>query len=148
MRFAWVGAVLFAVGCAGPSAQLRGGLRGDDLLKVARGQIGAPYRYASADPDKGFDCAGLVWYSFKKLGVSVPRSTSALFMEGSKVSSKKLLPGDLVFYDIVGGGVSHVGIYSREGHMVHAPSTGGKVSEVDIGIRYWTKRYAGARRLD
>ena len=134
-------------GCAS-GGKLRGGIDGDDLVKVARKQIGVPYRYGGGNPSEGFDCSGLVRYSFGKLGVIVPHSTKQLYNEGHKVPKGKLQPGDLVFFDITGHGVSHVGIYSGGDKMVHAPSSGEKVREDRISIKYWLQRFAGARRLD
>jgi cell wall-associated NlpC family hydrolase len=140
--------VLALMGCASSGAKLRGGLRASDLVEAARKQIGAPYHFGGRSPSRGFDCSGLVWYSFHTLGVDLPHGTQALFKEGKKVPKGALLPGDLVFFDIGGDGVSHVGIYSGGDRMVHAPSTGGKVREEDISIKYWLNRFAGARRLD
>jgi cell wall-associated NlpC family hydrolase len=135
-------------GCASGGARLRHGVDGSDLVEVARDQLGVKYRFGGKSPDEGFDCSGLVHYSFKKLGVSVPRATSALYREGTKVPKGQLEPGDLVFFNISGFGVSHVGIYSGGDKMVHAPSTGSKVREESIAIKYWLKRFRGARRID
>ena len=137
----------FLAGCAS-GAHLRGGIDGKDLVKAARKQIGVPYRFASDSPDKGFDCSGLVHYCFASLGVSVPRTTAVLFKSGHAVPKGKLSQGDLVFFDMLGDGPSHVGIYSGGDKMVHAPTTGKKVREEKIGVPYWIKRFQGARRLD
>jgi cell wall-associated NlpC family hydrolase len=139
---------LFAFGCASGSQQLRGGIDGEDLVNVARKQIGTDYHFGGGNPSEGFDCSGLVRYSFGKLGVTVPHSTQMLYGEGHKVSKGSLRPGDLVFFNITGHGVSHVGIYSGGDKMVHAPSAGEKVREEKISIKYWLQRFAGARRLD
>jgi cell wall-associated NlpC family hydrolase len=136
------------LGCAAPGARLRGGIDGSELVRVARQQIGVKYRYGGKDPEEGFDCSGLVHYSFAQLGVSVPRSASALFQEGHRIAKGNLEPGDLVFFDTGGGGVSHVGIYSGGDKMVHAPSSGARVREDNIANKYWLARFLGARRLD
>lgn len=136
-----------ATGCAS-SGRLRGGIEGKDLVKVARKQIGVGYRFGGDSPSRGFDCSGLVHYCFAELGVKVPHSTNALYDEGRKVPKGSLLPGDLVFFNISGHGVSHVGIYSGGDRMVHAPSSGSKVREETLDIKYWRQRYVGARRID
>jgi cell wall-associated NlpC family hydrolase len=143
--FLW--ALLFS-GCASPGAHLRGGLSGERLVGTARQALGVRYQFAGNSPREGFDCSGLVHWAFQKNGVSVPRSTGALYAQGHRVKKRDLLPGDLVFFDITGAGPSHVGIYSGGGRMVHAPSTGGKVQEVSIEIKYWVRRFLSGRRLD
>jgi cell wall-associated NlpC family hydrolase len=37
--------------------------------RIAKSMIGQPYRYGGQSP-RGFDCSGLVWYSYKKVGVN------------------------------------------------------------------------------
>ena len=136
------------MGCASSGSSLKGGVVGADLVRMARRQIGIRYRYGGNSPDEGFDCSGLVHYCFAQLGASVPRTTAALFKEGHKVAKGSLKPGDLVFFDTGWGGVSHVGIYSGGDKMVHAPSSGAKIREENIAIKYWLTRFLGARRLD
>jgi cell wall-associated NlpC family hydrolase len=96
----------------------------------------------------GFDCSGLVQYSFARVGHKLPRQTSKLYRQGRNVRKGELKPGDLVFFNISGRGISHVGIYSGSDRMVHAPSTGGRVREDKISAKYWLKRFSGARRLN
>src|SRR5687767_14373794 len=48
---------------------------GQKVVSVAQGLIGSPYRFGGESP-KGFDCSGLVYYSFDKLGVKVPRTAA------------------------------------------------------------------------
>lgn len=140
--------LFFVCGCGTTSANLRGGIDGADLVRQARKQVGVGYQFGGSSPVEGFDCSGLVWYSFKQLGVEVPRTTAVLFKMGHAVPKGHLRVGDLVFFDMLGDGPSHVGIYSGQDKMVHAPSTGKKVCEVSIGTKYWLRRFVGARRLD
>jgi cell wall-associated NlpC family hydrolase len=42
---------------------------------------------------------------------------------------------------------SHVGIYMGDGRFLHAPARGGEVRIDEIGQRYWSQRFNGARRL-
>ena len=134
--------------CASAGAQLRGGLSGSALVATARKAVGVKYKFGGNKPSEGLDCSGLVHWAFHQHGVNVPRSTGALFEQGHKVKAKDLLPGDLVFFDITGYGVSHVGIYSGGGRMVHAPSTGSPVREESMEIKYWVRRFLGGRRID
>jgi cell wall-associated NlpC family hydrolase len=118
------------------------------LVSVAKKQIGVPYRYGGEDPRKGFDCSGLVWWSYKELGSATPRSARTLFAAGHKVGRNDLKPGDLVFFDIGGRPPAHVAIVTKPPKFVHAPSSGGKVREDTLEETYWSKHFYGARRID
>lgn len=108
----------------------------------ARGQIGTPYRYGASGPD-AFDCSGLVQWSYRQAGVSLPRTTGDQARRGSAVSWSALRPGDLVFFY---PGQTHVGIYTGNGRMVHAPRSGRTVEEVRLSGHY-ADSFVAARRV-
>lgn len=112
---------------------------------IAARQVGAPYRYGGASP-RGFDCSGLVYYSFRKAGIHVPRTTRAQYRNAFRVSHSQLQPGDLVFFKASWRNVSHVGIYAGNNYFIHAPSRGKKVSFTSMNDPYWSSRYIGAGR--
>jgi cell wall-associated NlpC family hydrolase len=115
-------------------------------LGIARAQVGTPYRYGGADPATGFDCSGLVAYSYGAAGVSLPRSVRGLRAAVAPLARTALTPGDLVFFRI-GRGQEHVGIYAGEGVFVHAPSAGGAVRRERLEDPYWAMRYLAAGRV-
>lgn len=114
------------------------------LVRLVRDMIGVPYRYGGSNPVSGFDCSGLVYYSYRQSGISVPRTSAMQRRWSSPVSANGLLPGDLVFFDTQGG---HVGIYSGDGRFIHAPSSGGRVREERLSNPYWRKRWLGSGSL-
>ena len=118
------------------------------LLQKALALLGTPYRWGGTDPDKGFDCSGLVGYVFRNaLGVELPRVSRDMARTGQLVTERaKLAAGDLVFFGRRGR-VDHVGIYVGEGRFVHAPSTGGTVRLDHLDGPYWRDHYSGARRV-
>lgn len=94
-------------------------------LRIAKNQIGDPYRYGAAGPN-AFDCSGLIYYSMRKAGISVPRTSGSQANYARRISKANLRPGDLMYF----GG--HIGIFvgRRDGRilMLDAPSSGKRVS--------------------
>jgi len=115
-------------------------------VAVAKSMIGTPYHYGGASPRSGFDCSGLVYYSFKKAGMNTPRTTKTLYKTAFGVAPSALRQGDLLFFRIEGK-VSHVGLYVGGSTFVHAPSSGKKVSYASLDNPYWRKRLIKAGRL-
>jgi len=109
-------------------------------------QVGAPYQYGGAGPG-GFDCSGLVYYSFRKAGVRVPRTSADQFHAARPVPLDDARPGDLVFFRLEKK-VSHVGIYLGNRRFVHAPSHGGSVEVESLENRYYERHLVRAGRLD
>jgi cell wall-associated NlpC family hydrolase len=108
--------------------------------------VGKPYRYGGATP-AGFDCSGLVQYSYKQAGVSLPRSTDDLLRTSQPLRGAHLRRGDLLFFDQEGKKKSHVGIYLGDGRFVHAPSSGKQVRTDRLDSPYWKKHLSEARRI-
>jgi cell wall-associated NlpC family hydrolase len=115
-------------------------------VELARTLLGIPYRWAGADPARGFDCSGLVYYVFNQLQVRIPRMQRDLFKSAEQVGKSDLQPGDLLFFNTFAR-LSHVGIYIGEGRFIHAPRRGYNVSIESLDSKYYQGRYAGARRV-
>ncbi|MFJ9771568.1 NlpC/P60 family protein [Kitasatospora sp. NPDC101157] len=97
--------------------------RGAAALAAAVRMIGSPYVYGSTGP-RAFDCSGLMYYSWRQAGVTLPRTSQAQAYAGQRISLSEARPGDLViFYR----DMHHVGMYAGGGVMVHAPYPGAKV---------------------
>ncbi len=112
---------------------------------IAASLVGAPYRYGGSSP-RGFDCSGLVYYSYRKAGIRVPRTTQAQMRNARQIPLKQLQPGDLLFFKLDRKPVSHVGIYAGNGQFIHAPSRGKKVSFALMNDPYWRTRLIAAGR--
>jgi cell wall-associated NlpC family hydrolase len=111
---------------------------GSIALAAARTVMGRPYVWGAAGP-RGFDCSGLMLWSFQHAGVRLPHSSSSQSMIGRPVSRAELQPGDLVFFY---SPISHVGMYLGNGRMVHAPNPSRRVEVASID----SMPYAGAVR--
>ena len=85
-----------------------------------------PYRNGGSDPS-GFDCSGFVQWVFAQHGVPLPREVREQFRGGQKIDPRDVQPGDLVFFETVSRGASHVGVAIGGDQFVHAPSSRGVV---------------------
>lgn len=120
---------------------------GEKAAKTAVSMIGRPYKFKGDSPE-GFDCSGLVQYSYLSAGLEeVPHGTSALRRVTKPVGMKSLRTGDLLFFNERGKKASHVGIFLGGSLFVHAPSTGGKVRKESLEDPYWKKSFLEVRRF-
>ena len=150
-----IGLLFFVVaGCAStshPPAQLAepGGTSIPDRAAHHAAQlVGKPYRYGGASPSTGFDCSGLVQWSYAQAGRKLPRSTDDQRVAAQRIRVSELRPGDLIFFDQEGKKHGHVGIYVGNGEFVHAPSSGKRVRRDRLNAPYWTKHISEVRRLN
>lgn len=119
----------------------------DKAATRAASLIGKRYKFGGASPSAGFDCSGLVQYSFRQAGVSLPRSTEQQRLRSRHVDMADLRRGDLIFFDQEGRKNSHVGIYLGRGMFVHAPSSGKTVRSDRLEAPYWKKHLSEVRRV-
>lgn len=116
-------------------------IKAKKAVKIARKQVGAPYRYGAAGPH-AFDCSGLTSYAWRKAGVRIPRVAAAQYRSiKKKVSWKQLQPGDLLFFR----GLGHVGMYVGKGKWIHSPRSGQTV-RIEKLTGYRKRAFAGAVR--
>lgn len=110
----------------------------NSLLYFAQSLIGRPYREASSDPLRGFDCSGFVSYVFKSFNVGVPRSSGEFADIGREINIEDARPGDVILFTGTKShhphSIGHVGIvYSNEGDQLSfIHSTSGKEYGVTI----------------
>jgi cell wall-associated NlpC family hydrolase len=108
---------------------------------IAMNQRGDSYAYGASGPN-AFDCSGLVYYSYRRAGFDVPRTSSAQAGHTRRVAKQHMHTGDLMFF-YGGGGVYHAAIFLRweHGHavMLHAPGSGRRVTVAPA----WTSNWFG-----
>ncbi len=108
--------------------------------------VGRPYRFGGSNPS-GFDCSGLVYFSYRQVGIRLPRRTEDQLRASSPVALSELRHGDLLFFDQEGKKSSHVGIYLGGGRFVHAPSSGKYVRTDELRSAYWSRHLSDTRRF-
>jgi cell wall-associated NlpC family hydrolase len=121
---------------------------GDAVVAAAMTQLGVPYVWGAEAPAEGFDCSGLVQWSYAQIGVQLPRTTGGQVLLGAPVTrASDLRPGDLLFTDSNRGGTivayGHVAIYAGGGMQIAAPGTGDIVKLQPVPF----DRLRSARRL-
>ena len=121
-----------------------GSSQGQVAAQTALQQVGVPYRFGGQTPT-GFDCSGLVHYSYDRAGKAVPRTTALLWSGTTPVATGDMQVGDVLFFSIAGK-MSHVGLYLGDGRFVHAPSTGKTVSVASLSSAYYRKAFLRAGR--
>lgn len=114
-------------------------------IYFAKEQIGTPYLFGGTDPNRGFDCSGLIQFAYKNAGVTLPRDTRSQYQHSKRTQNPE--PGDLVFFVTSGKRISHAGIYIGDNKMVHAPSSGKRVEITSFDTPYWQKRFVGYGKL-
>lgn len=142
-------AMLFGVACAHTPPRPLPGYSfsvADKAADTALTMIGKPYRYGGMSAS-GFDCSGLVRFSYAAGGMAVPHSTKQLKRHTRRVASREMRKGDLLFFRENGRAYSHVGIYVGNDTFVHAPSTGKKVRTDTLIDPYWKRSFIDARRF-
>jgi cell wall-associated NlpC family hydrolase len=123
---------------------VRGQSVGARAAAVALQQLGVPYRYGGATTS-GFDCSGLVQFSYRQAGKRVPRTTGQLWSSTATVSREGLQEGDLLFFSIEGK-MSHVGMYIGRQQFVHAPSSGRTVTVAKLTSAFYEAAFLRAGR--
>ncbi|MGI8696558.1 MAG: C40 family peptidase, partial [Mycobacteriales bacterium] len=132
--------------------------KGQAAVAAAERWLGTPYAWAGGTPAGpsygmppdvgvlGFDCSGLVLYSWSQEGIGLPHFSGYQYASGPHPSTGALLPGDLLFwsYDGTPATIHHVAIYIGHGDVIEAPQSGDVVKIVPI----WYDGLVGATRPD
>ena len=137
---------LVLINCSSTSVGVYNKVDRQDMQKSIDKYLGTPYKWGGTEPKVGVDCSGFTSGVYSDQGVIIPRTSRLQYTVGDAVAKHELQYGDLLFFDTLNKGVSHVGIYTRDDQMVHASSSKG-VSYTSFETDYWRKRYIGARRI-
>lgn len=124
-----------------------------ELVNYAKTLTGIPYKYASTDPSKGFDCSGFITYVFNHFNWEVPRSSVDFTNFGKEINPANATEGDLILFTGTNDSiriVGHMGIVTENADtlkFIH--STSGRAYGVtisDLGEHY-KKRFVKVIRI-
>ncbi|BCM90008.1 gamma-DL-glutamyl hydrolase [Abditibacteriota bacterium] len=109
---------------------------------------GMPYIFGAASPSRGFDCSGLVYFLLRQRGLNPPRTASGYRTYGKPVARGQWQTGDLIlFANTYKRGISHIGVYLKDGKFIHAASSSKGVRVDSLSTAYYASKYWGARRI-
>lgn len=112
---------------------------------IALQHVGAPYKWGATGPH-AFDCSGLVYYSYRHAGLSVPRTAAEQSGAARHIPRSQMKSGDFLFFSN-GSGVYHVAIFLHWAHghavMLHSPRPGERVQRSVPWTNSW---FAGTLR--
>lgn len=126
----------------------------EKVVDFSKTLIGVPYRYASIDAKKGFDCSGFITYVFNHFNITVPRSSIDFTHVGRAIPSDSAKAGDLILFtgtDSTEKFVGHMGLIvsneNKQLQFIH--STSGKKYGVTITPYndYYKSRYMKTIRI-
>lgn len=123
-----------------------GSVTGSDIANYACQFVGYNYCWGGSSPSTGFDCSGLVYYTYKQFGYTLNRVAQDQANNGVHVDASQLQPGDILCFYSGSDYIGHSGIYIGDNKFVHSANstTGVIISELS---GYYNTRGFEARRI-
>ena len=96
------------------------------VIDTALKYEGTPYVWGGSTPN-GFDCSGLVQYSYAQNSIQIPRVAQNQYNNSTKISKSELKKGDLIFTSELGSTnkIDHVLMYMGDNKVIESAYTKG-----------------------
>jgi hypothetical protein len=108
------------------AAWARADTQHQEAVLAAVSQLGKPYRYATSDPEVGFDCSGLMAFAWGRAGIDLPHQSGSQINASARRDRSTAVAGDLAQYP------GHVMMYLGVGDaVVHAANS---ASDVELSL--------------
>ena len=120
--------------------------KGVQIAQFALQFVGYNYSWGGKDPSTGFDCSGLVYYTYQHFGITLNRVAQDQARNGVAVSADELQPGDILCFYSGSSYIGHSGIYIGNGMFVHAQNSATGVVVTELSGHYATRGFE-ARRI-
>lgn len=122
----------------------------DKLVNRASDVIGTKYQ-SGGTGEGGFDCSGLIVYTFDHYDVKLPRTSTEQSRFGTTITAAEAQKGDLIFFSTNGSGsVNHVGLITEvigdEIKFIHSSSSNGVMISSNKES-YYTKAFKKITRV-
>ncbi len=122
----------------------------DAIIAETKENLGVPYRMGGLTK-AGIDCSGLLYTSFQKFDISLPRTSRDMAQTGYKVDKEEAQKGDLIFFITNGKSISHVGLITEvkdngEIKFIHSSTSRG-VMISSLNETYFRQRFATIKRV-
>ncbi len=115
------------------------------MLAFADEWNGVPYKYGGHDKH-GIDCSSFVARLYQDVyGLKITGSSGHLQQTCSNIKRNELMEGDLLFFRIHRGRISHVGVYLTNNYFIHASTKAG-VTISNLTEDYYKRYYSCAGR--
>lgn len=128
------------------SPGVSGSVEGKQIADFALQFVGYNYCWGGKSPETGFDCSGLVYYTYAQFGYTLNRVAADQARNGVHVDPSDLQPGDIICFYSGGDYIGHVGIYIGDNKFVHAQNSATGVVITALEGYYATRGYE-ARRI-
>ena len=121
------------------------------VVKHAKTFEGTRYKYGGTN-NRGMDCSGLVYVSFKEQNIDLPRVSRDMATKGVRLQLNETKEGDLVFFRTNKNKrtINHVGLVveHKKGviKFIHSTSSRGVIVS-SLEEKYWKNAFVEVRRM-
>ena len=122
----------------------------EQLINSASENLGSNYKSGGTTPN-GFDCSGLMFATFSKFDIILPRSSNEMSRLGTVLNPEEIKKGDLIFFRTNRRKIiNHVGmvieVLPGEIKFIHSATSRGVIIS-STKEPYYSKTFAQANRM-